>query len=130
MTLDKKTGEIVVAREDALYYYTVDGRGPPRAYESPKSLVSVHQEYVALVCPPSNVSAKEPEPMRRRFGGAADALLNASTFLLLETDLRIIAHSESLISPVKYLVQIWGDLYTLTQDGKVSVHCEWYGCLR
>ncbi|PKS05550.1 hypothetical protein jhhlp_008067 [Lomentospora prolificans] len=120
MTTDKNSGEIVVARDDAIYYYTMDGRGPPRAYESPKSLVSVYGDYIALVCPPADQSSKEPEAIRRRFGGAADALFNASTFVLLEPELRIIAHSESLISTVKAIFEIWGDLFVMTQDGKVN----------
>ncbi|SPO03529.1 related to vacuolar protein sorting PEP5 protein [Cephalotrichum gorgonifer] len=124
MTTDRETGEIVVAREDALYYYTMDGRGPPRAYESPKSLVSVYGEYVALVCPPPEKRSRDPEPMRRQFGGVADALFNASTFVLLETELRVVAHTESLISPVKALFQIWGDLFLMTQDGKVHRYHE------
>jgi hypothetical protein len=120
MTSIDATGEIIVAREDALYYYTMDGRGPPRAYECPKSLVSVYKEYVALVCPPAERLDRSPEPMRRRYGGAADALFSASTFVLLEPDLRVVAHSKSLISPIKAVFQIWGDLLLMTQDGKVS----------
>jgi vacuolar protein sorting-associated protein 11 len=122
MTIDKKTGSIVVARDDAIYYYTMDGKGRPRAHESSKSLISIHGEYVAIVCPPSaNSSAKEPDPVRRRFGGAADALLNANSFILLETELRVIAYTETLISPVKGIFHIWGDLHVLTQDGKVRI---------
>uniref|UniRef100_L2FHE1 Vacuolar membrane protein n=1 Tax=Colletotrichum fructicola (strain Nara gc5) TaxID=1213859 RepID=L2FHE1_COLFN len=71
MTVDKKTGDVVVAREDAIYTYTLEGRGAPRAYESPKRLVSIYQDY-------------------------------------------------SLISPFKAIFQIWGDLFVLTQDGKVN----------
>jgi vacuolar protein sorting-associated protein 11 len=119
MTIDKRTGDILVARDDALYYYTLEGRGPPCAYESPKSLVEVYGDYVALVCPPSASSPKEPDTMRRRFGGTADVLLNASTFVLLEPHLRIVGHTETLISPVKCLFQIWGDLFMLSADGKV-----------
>jgi vacuolar protein sorting-associated protein 11 len=119
MSIDKRTGEIVVARDDAIYYYTMEGRGPPSAYEAPKSLVAVYQEYVAVVCPPANTPTREPDSMRRRFGGTADALLNASTFVLLEPQLRVIGHTESLISPVKSLFPIWGDLFLLTQDGKI-----------
>ncbi|KAK2730099.1 vacuolar membrane protein [Colletotrichum kahawae] len=122
MTVDKKTGDVVVAREDAIYTYTLEGRGAPRAYESPKRLVSIYQDYVALICPPSSSTTDKPsDTMRRRFGGgAADALFNASTFVLLEPDLRVIGHTQSLISPFKAIFQIWGDLFTLTQDGKVN----------
>ncbi|KAI8272834.1 hypothetical protein K4K59_011145 [Colletotrichum sp. SAR11_240] len=122
MTVDKKTGDVVVAREDAIYTYTLEGRGAPRAYESPKRLVSIYQDYVALICPPSSSTTDKPsDTMRRRFGGgAADALFNASTFVLLEPDLRVIGHTQSLISPFKSIFQIWGDLFVLTQDGKVN----------
>lgn len=125
MTLNKATQDIVVARDDAIYTYTLDGRGPPRAYESPKKFVSVYNDYVALICPPSSSSAdKQPDSMRRRFGGAADALFNASSFVLLESDLRVIGHTESLISPFKALFQIWGDLFVLTQNGKIHRYHE------
>ncbi|KAF6834413.1 vacuolar membrane protein [Colletotrichum musicola] len=126
MTVDKKTGDVVVAREDAIYTYTLEGRGAPRAYESPKRLVSIYQDYVALICPPSSSAADKPsDTMRRRFGGgAADALFNASTFVLLEPDLRVTGHTQSLISPFKAIFQIWGDLFILTQDGKVNRYHE------
>ncbi|KAJ0314953.1 hypothetical protein COL5a_012158 [Colletotrichum fioriniae] len=128
MTVDKKTGDVVVAREDAIYTYTLEGRGAPRAYESPKRLVSIYQDYVALVCPPSaSTTDKGTDTMRRRFGGgggAADALFNASTFVLLEPDLRVLGHTQSLISPFKAIFQIWGDLFVLTQDGKVNRYHE------
>ncbi|KAF6813543.1 vacuolar membrane protein [Colletotrichum sojae] len=126
MTVDKKTGNVVVAREDAIYTYTLEGRGAPRAYESPKRLVSIYQDYVALICPPSSSAADKPtDTMRRRFGGgAADALFNASTFVLLEPDLRVTGHTQSLISPFKAIFQIWGDLFILTQDGKVNRYHE------
>ncbi|TQN70843.1 Vacuolar protein sorting-associated protein 11-like protein, partial [Colletotrichum shisoi] len=126
MTVDKKTGDVVVAREDAIYTYTLEGRGAPRAYESAKRLVSIYQDYVALICPPSSSTTEKPtDTMRRRFGGgAADALFNASTFVLLEPDLRVLGHTQSLISPFKAIFQIWGDLFILTQDGKVSRYHE------
>ncbi|KAL2160790.1 hypothetical protein VTH06DRAFT_987 [Thermothelomyces fergusii] len=115
MAVDKKTGNIVVAREDAVYCYTLDGRGPPIAYETPKKLISVYQNYIALVSPPT--PAGETDAMRRRFWGAgADSIY---TFTLIHPDLRIIAHTETVLSDVKHIFQLWGDLYMLTHDGKV-----------
>ncbi|KAK3304676.1 uncharacterized protein B0T15DRAFT_400127 [Chaetomium strumarium] len=115
MAVDKKSGQIVVGREDAVYYYNLDGRGPPIAYEAPKKLVAVFQDYIALVSPPTPVG--ETDTMRQRFwGGAADSIY---TFTLIHPDLRIIAHSETVLSDVKHIFQLWGDLYVLTQEGKV-----------
>lgn len=121
MTIDKKTGDIVVARDDAIYYYTLEGRGPPRAYESPKKSIEIFRDYVALVSDPSAApSTAESNSNRRRFGSvAADTIFNPWTFTLLETDLKLVAHTESVISPITATFQVWGDLYTLTQDGKV-----------
>ncbi len=116
MAVDKRTGNIVVGREDAIYYYTLDGRGPPTAYEAPKKLISVYQDYIALVSPPA--PAGETDTMRRRFwGDAADSIY---AFTLIHPDLRIIAHSETVLSDVKHIFDLWGGLYILTQEGKVG----------
>ncbi|PHH67953.1 hypothetical protein CDD82_960 [Ophiocordyceps australis] len=125
MTLDPNTGHVVVAREDAIYTYTLDGRGPPRAYESPKSIIALYRDYIALACPSSGPNGRDPDVMRRRFGGTAtDALFNASSFVVLEPDLRVIAHTETLISPVRFIFQVWGDLFIILHDGKISRYHE------
>lgn len=120
MTVDKRNGDIVVVRDDAIYYYGVDGRGPCFAYDGPKSLVEIYNDYIALVSPPATMPATTRSNTLRRFGGSqADDIFNTSTFTLLDTDLKFVAHSESLVSQIKALFTIWGDLFTLTQDGKV-----------
>lgn len=124
MALDKETGEVVVARDDAIYTYSLDGRGPPKAYEAPKTLIAVYDNYVALKCLPSGANGRDPEAMRRRFGGSGnDDLFNATTFLLLEPDLRIIAHSETMMSPVRFVFDVWGDLFTMSEEGRVRATC-------
>jgi hypothetical protein len=120
MSLDKRTGDIVVARQDAIYTYHLEGRGPPRAYESNKSLISTYQSYIALSCPPSS-NSRDADGTRRRFGSnTSDSAFNASTFVLLEPDLRVIAHTETLISPVRFIFEAWGDLFIMAQEGKVG----------
>lgn len=120
MTLDKKSGEVVVARRDAIYTYHADGRGPPKAYESLKKMITAHGDYIGLACPPASSASKDPTAMRNRLGSGAGGIFNASTFVLLEPDLRIIGHTETLISPVKFVFEVWGDLFTVTEEGKVS----------
>lgn len=120
MTIDQRTGDVVVARDDAIYTYTLDGRGPPRAYESPKSLITMYGDYAALACPPASSNSRDPDAMRRRFGtSTTDSLFNAASFVLLDPELRVIGHTETLMSPVKFFFEVWGDFFTVTQDGKV-----------
>ncbi|KAG8413506.1 Vacuolar protein sorting-associated protein 11 [Metarhizium acridum] len=120
MTLNKETGDVVVARDDAIYTYSLDGRGPPKAYEAPKTLIAMYENYVALKCLPTGPNGRDPDSMRRRFGGGGnDDLFNATMFVLLEPDLRVIAHSETIMSPVRFIFDVWGDLYTMTEEGKI-----------
>ncbi|KAG5978498.1 hypothetical protein E4U54_007032 [Claviceps lovelessii] len=120
MALDKETGDVVVARDDAIYTYSLDGRGPPKAYEAPKTLIEVYDHYIALKCLPSGANGRDPDAMRRRFGASGnDDLFNATSFVLLEPDLRIIAHSETMMSPVRFIFDVWGHLFTVTEEGKV-----------
>lgn len=120
MTVDNTTGDIVVARDDAIYYYGMEGRGPCVGCEGPKSLVAIYGDYVALVSPPAARTTPKSSTLRRFGGSQADEIFNTSTFTLLDTDLKFIAHSESLVSEVKALFVIWGDLFTFTQNGKVG----------
>ncbi|KAK2628037.1 hypothetical protein QTJ16_002683 [Diplocarpon rosae] len=120
MALDKRNQDIVVVRDDAIYFYRLDGRGPCSAYDGPKSLLTIFRDYVALVCPPAVTTTSVKANGLRRFGGAqAEDLFNTSTFTLLDTTLHFIAHSESSVSQVKTLFSTWGDLFSLTQDGKI-----------
>ena len=115
MAVDKRTGDIVVARDDAIYSYTLEGKGPPTAYEGPKKLVAVYQDYIAIVSPPT--PSEQGDSMRRRFFGVTGD--SVFTFTLIHPELRIVAHTESILSDIQHIFQVWGDVYTLTQEGKV-----------
>ena len=120
MTVDKASGEIVVVRDDAIYLYGASGRGPSFAYEGPKQLVKVFGSYVAIVSPPKPSASTRSSALRRFVGGRADDILNTSTFALLDTDLKYVAHTETISSKVRAVLMEWGDLFILTQNGKVS----------
>lgn len=119
MAFNKKTSDVVIAREDAIYSYSSGGRGPSYAFDSPKTSINVFREYVAVVCPPQNASKSDTI---RRFGGnQVDDIFNTSTFTLLDTDMKFVAHSESLVSGVKKIFTEWGDLFLVTTDRKVRI---------
>ena len=121
MTFDESNGDIVVVRDDAIHYYGVNGRGPSFAYEGPKQFVRIFGDYVALVSPPKAPTPTKMNPIRRAFGGGRpDDLLNTSTFAVLDTDLKFMAHTETLSTQVKAMFSEWGDLFLLTLEGKVT----------
>lgn len=118
MTPDHETGDILIAREDAVYTYGPRGRGPSYAFESPKTSIKSFRDYVALVCPPKASSVKR-ESLRKYGVSPGDEIFGTTTFTLLDTDLKFISHSEALVAPMKHIFMEWGDLYMLTTEGKV-----------
>lgn len=118
MALDKDTGDILIARDDAIHTYGLRGRGPSFAFDSPKETLNLFRGYVALVCPPKTTASKS-DSLRRFSVGQTDDIFNTRTFTILDTDLNFIAHSEALISDIKSVFTIWGDLFLITLDGKV-----------
>lgn len=120
MTVDKTTRDVVVARNDGIYYYGLHGRGPAYAFEGEKKSISIFKDYIALVSPSKTNILTRSAPLRA-FGGGnqADDFFSTSGFTILHTDLKFIAHQESLSSDVKFIFMEWGDLFVFTLDGKV-----------
>ncbi|KAL8731592.1 MAG: hypothetical protein Q9166_003280 [cf. Caloplaca sp. 2 TL-2023] len=119
MTVDRDSGDIVVARDDAIYFYGVNGRGPSYAYEGPKQLVSTFGDFVALVTQPKTETTSRTSVLRKFVGGGANGHYRSSTFAVLDTDLKYVAHTEMLASQVRTMFAEWGDLFLLTLDGKL-----------
>lgn len=118
MSVDKETGDIIIARDDAVYYYGPNGRGPSFAFDGPKKMITTFKDYVGLVCPPRVAQVSESKTYRPLGGSEMNNLFSTSSFNLLETDLRYIAHTESLSTQVKDVFSEWGELFLLTIDGK------------
>ncbi|KAL4990113.1 hypothetical protein BDW68DRAFT_155080 [Aspergillus falconensis] len=117
MTLDSDSGDVLVAREDAIYTYGPHGRGQSYAFESPKSSINIFKEYVTLVCPPRGGTPGSAG--LQTLGVGRDEIFSTATFTLLDTDLKFIAYSESLASSVRQVFKEWGNLYLLSTDGKI-----------
>jgi vacuolar protein sorting-associated protein 11 len=121
MALDKETKDIIVVRDDAIYTYGPSGRGPSFAFDGPKKMVKMFKDYVCLVCPPRVAQVSRSKTFRRLGTDDVDDLFSSTSFNLLDTDLRFIAHMESLPSQVKEIFVEWGELYLLTMKGQVSL---------
>lgn len=121
MTLDPQSNEIVIARDDGLHTYGPRGKVAFHAYEGAKKLLGVSKDYVLLVSPPQGNSLARSAPFKAFDTTQADELFNTSSFTILNTDSKFIAHSEALSSPISNLFSMWGDIFLFTLDGKVRV---------
>lgn len=119
MTYDSTTGDLIVAREDAVYYYGVNGRGPSFALDGPKRLIKLYKHYVALICPPRVAQLSSTATFRRLGAGDMDDLLGNPSFTLLDTDLRYVAFTESLPAQPRDVFIFANELLLLTEQGKL-----------
>ena len=126
MAVDKVSRDVVVGRTDAVYYYGLHGRGPPYAYEGEKQMISIYKDYVAIVSPSRSSAIPRVNPLKSFSIVASDDAFNTSTFTLLNTELRFVAHQEQISSQIKAILSEWGDLFVLTVDGKVGSHFPLY----
>lgn len=124
MTKDPHTGDLIIARDDAVYTYAPRGRGPSYAYEGAKKMVGTYKDYILLVSPPKNNSLTRSAPLRAFGSAQADDLFNTSTFTILNPDLKIVAHSEPIAAQIDSLFSAWGDVYLLTLDGRLLRYYE------
>ena len=124
MAHDAHTGDIVVARDDAVYYYGINGRGPSYAFDGPKKMVKIYKEFIGVVCPPRVAQISKSRTYRRLGGEETDGLFSSSSFTVLDTDLKYLAHNESLPAEVREVFVGWNELYLLTVDGKLYKYQE------
>lgn len=120
MALDQSTGDILIAREDAIHTYGLRGRGPSFAYDGPKKSLNLFKGYVVLVCPPKMTVPKIDALRGFSSSQSGDDIFNTTTFAVLDMDLNFVAHSEARISPVEHVFNVWGDLFAIGLDGKVE----------
>lgn len=121
MTLDLHSNDIIVARDDAVYTYGPRGRIASYAYESAKKTVGMYKDYIMLVSPPQNNALSRSAPLRSFGTTQADDLFRTTSFTILNSDLKLIAHSEALSTQVNALFVVWGDIFILTMEGKVRL---------
>lgn len=121
MTKDAQSGDILVARDDAIYTYGPQGKGTSYAYPGDKKMVSLHKDYVTLVSPPQNNSLPRSASLRTFGTAKTNDLYNTTTFTIINPELKIVAHTESLSSQVNSVFSAFGSIHILTQEGKVSL---------
>ena len=126
MAVDKTTNDLIVARDDAIYYYGLHGRGPSYPYECPKKWVSIFRDYVVVLSTPQTRPSSATTSLRMFGSGLADKIFDTCNVTVLDVDLKVIAHQETLSSPVSTIFSEWDSIFVLTLDGKVRVETNYY----
>ena len=118
MTIDKNTQDVIVARNDAIYYYGLHGRSSTYNCDGHKTLLRTFKDYVIFACP-ANTNSLSRSTTYGSYDPGSDSA-NQSSITMLNTDFTFIAHSEVLHSQFHSCFSCWGDFFVVTADGKVG----------
>ncbi|KAI9666733.1 MAG: hypothetical protein M1831_001508 [Alyxoria varia] len=118
MTVDTSTRDVILARDDAIYYYGLHGRGSCYSCDGQKTLLKSHKDYVIYACPSSSTSLSRSTLASFQPGRSGDVSQN-TTFTILNTDFQFIAHTETVSSQIQRCFTVWGSLFLVTEDGRV-----------
>ncbi|KAG0332221.1 hypothetical protein BG000_010237 [Podila horticola] len=113
--LNDNTQELAIARDEAIYFYSPDGRGPAYAFDGPKTFISFYKSYLVLVSPPAI-----PSHASRAFGVNATISANDTTKLtIIDTVNKFTAYSATFAQGIRCVICEWGSIYIVENGGRV-----------
>ena len=120
--MDWRAKDMVVARDEAIFLCGTDGRGPSLAYEGRKSSIHTHLNYLVIVSPPFFPSASNASATVRNFVAATQLpdSTDVSKVTVLDLENKFVAYSGTFVEGVREVISEWGQIFVVTNDGKVS----------
>ncbi|KAF6763702.1 vacuolar membrane protein [Ephemerocybe angulata] len=120
-TMDWRAKDMVVARDEALYLCTTEGRGACYAYEGHKSSVHAHLSYLVMVSPPFFPSAAAASATVRNFVARSTnpSETDITKVTVFDLENKLVAYSGAFKQGVRDVVSQWGNIYVLSTDGQL-----------
>ncbi|KAJ1979719.1 Vacuolar protein sorting-associated protein 11 [Dimargaris cristalligena] len=120
-------GELVVAREEAIYFYSPEGRGPCFAIEGPKVLVRSFKDYVIIL---TNPDADSQSGLHWLYGASGPTggdvptslvptpMVSAPNLTLQVLDMRnkLVAFSGNFAAAQVQVISEWGGIFVVVQS--------------
>lgn len=117
--MDWRAEKIVLARDEAVYAYGLQGREPPYAYEGYKSSIHTHLNYVIVVSPPTTVATTSPAT-RKLAAQAAGGDGDASRVTVFDMENKVVGYTGMFPEGVREVISEWGNIYILTNNGQLT----------
>ncbi|KAL1924471.1 uncharacterized protein VTP21DRAFT_4125 [Calcarisporiella thermophila] len=115
--------EMVIGRDEAIYFYGPDGRGPCFAFEAPKSSLTCFKNYLIIVSPPIYSAQKLDASTRKALSlsppPSTTNSYDTTTVTIFDTQNKFIALTHEFPQGVRAVVCEWGYVYVITCDGKL-----------
>lgn len=103
--------EMVIGRNEAVYFYEPDGIGPCFGFEGEKKLLSWFRSYLVVV-------GQDPRFIYPLLS-LTISNLKANALNIYDLKNKFNAYSETRFQNITHVVSEWGYIYVVTGDGKV-----------
>ncbi|KAK9766623.1 Vacuolar protein sorting-associated protein 11, variant 2 [Basidiobolus ranarum] len=116
-TLSEPNNDLIVGRDEAIYFYGPDGRGPCFAYEGTKISINWFKNYIIIVSPtraPTNSSS-----IGNVYSSASTILSELNQVTIFDVNNKFSAFSASITSGVRAVICEWDGVFILSGDGKL-----------
>lgn len=122
------SGEMALAKDEAIFVYGTEGRGQSYFYEGSKSAVTSYMNYIIITSPPFMPSASSQSATVRNFvrdqrSAAAvpsyDTSTDISKVTIFDPENKYVAYSGAFTEGVREVFCEWGDVFVLTNDSKL-----------
>ncbi|KAG2140932.1 uncharacterized protein EDB93DRAFT_1241828 [Suillus bovinus] len=117
--MDWRAEKIVLARDEAVYAYGLQGREPPYAYEGYKSSIHTHLNYVIVVSPPTTATSTSSATRKlaaQPAGGDGDA----SRVTVFDMENKVVGYTGVFAEGIREVISEWGNIYILTNNGQLT----------
>ncbi|KAJ1892620.1 Vacuolar protein sorting-associated protein 11, partial [Kickxella alabastrina] len=125
--------ELIVARDEAIYFYTVEGRGPCFAFDAPKVMIRRFKHYLLLATAAPSPMVAAPTLANVSDGSSsllqdADSRIysynDATTFTILDTKNKLVAYTGVVAGGVRGVATEWGSVFVLGGHGTLDYFSE------
>ncbi|CAG8703669.1 27714_t:CDS:10 [Gigaspora margarita] len=119
------THEMVVAKDEAIYFYEPEGRGPCFAYEGTKSSVTWFKSNLIIVSPPISQPTRLTTTTRSALSiGSGSTSKQSAPYELtkvtiFDTANKFISYIGTFSHGVRMIICEWGGIYILGMEGKL-----------
>lgn len=130
-------GQLVIARDEAIFVYGQEGRGQSYFYEGSKSAISTFHNYIVITSPPFVPTASSHSATVRNFvreqraapssssstsasAAAFDTSTDIAKVTIFDPENKFVAYSGAFPEGVREVFYEWGDVFVLTNDSKLT----------
>ncbi|ODN93457.1 vacuolar membrane protein [Cryptococcus wingfieldii CBS 7118] len=122
--MDWERKDMVVARDEAIYLYSPEGRGASFAYEGPKSSIAVFNHNLVITSPPFHPSASSNSATIRHYVKANpngdSPSVDIAKITVFDLQNKLVGYSGTYKDGVRDVYCQWGGIYVHGGNGKLA----------